>query len=154
MNTNVINAVIKTRQYLIEQIKDLTIEELNTIPDGFNNNIAWNLGHLVAAQQGICYIRAGAKLVVEERYFSDYRPGTKPERYIDEKEIDEIKKLMLSTIDTLKADYPTGMFSNYPEWITRYGVAIASIDEAIQFLLFHEGLHSGTIGSMKRLVNR
>ncbi|MDQ6815069.1 MAG: DinB family protein, partial [Bacteroidota bacterium] len=49
----------KVRQSVIDVVKDLSIESVNKIPVGFNNNIAWNLGHLVAAQNGVCYLRAG-----------------------------------------------------------------------------------------------
>jgi len=41
----------KTRIFLLDLIKDLTTEQLNEIPKGFNNNIIWNLGHLIASQQ-------------------------------------------------------------------------------------------------------
>ena len=48
-----IETIRKTRSFLLDYIKELNIEQLNKIPAGFNNNIAWNLGHLVAAQQGV-----------------------------------------------------------------------------------------------------
>ena len=44
-----------TRQYLLNDIKDLTVEQLNEVPAGFNNNIIWNVAHMLATQQGICY---------------------------------------------------------------------------------------------------
>jgi hypothetical protein len=152
--TRLIDRIKKTRQYLLEQIKELDALSLNEIPAGFNNNIAWNLGHLIAAQQGICYVRTGVRMTVEDRYFLEYKPGTRPERFLDEREIKEIKQLLISSLDQFPGDYRGGLFANYPAWTTRYGVEITSIDDAIQFVLFHEGLHSGVIQSMKRLVHQ
>jgi hypothetical protein len=150
--TTLINSIQKVRRFLLQQIEPLDASSLNEIPPGFNNNIAWNLGHLIAAQQGICYVRTGLKIVVEDKYFVEYKPGTKPERYIDDIEIEQIKKLLISSLEQLPIDYNNGLLSIYPAWTTRYGVEIASIEEAVQFVLFHEGLHSGVIQAMKKLV--
>jgi hypothetical protein len=49
----------KTRTSLLNMISGLSLEQINKVPEGFNNNIIWNLGHLVSAQQGICYSRSG-----------------------------------------------------------------------------------------------
>lgn len=147
-----IERIKKTRNYLIEGIQEVSADMLNKVPEGFNNNMVWNLAHLIAAQQGICYIRSGRDIVVEEKYVAPYRPGTKPERYVDEDEIVEIKKVLLSSIDKLNEDYERKIFTNYPTWATRYGVEITNIDDAIQFLMFHEGLHCGAIMAIKKLV--
>jgi hypothetical protein len=142
----------KTRLYLLDLINDLNTEQLNEIPYGFNNNIIWNLGHLIVSQQGLCYLRAGLKPVVGNEYFANFKPQTKPNNIIQTKEIDEIKTLFLSVVDKLEADYDESLFSNYGAFTTPYGVEITNIDDAIIFTLFHEGLHTGYIMAMKRLL--
>ncbi|WP_020603707.1 DinB family protein [Spirosoma spitsbergense] len=141
-----------TRTYLLDLIKDLSAEQLNEIPLGFNNNIIWNLGHLIVSQQGLCYLRAGLKPIVDEQYFTDYKPQTKPNSPIQADEINTIKTLFLSVLDKLETDYNQSAFSNYGTFTTPYGVEITNIDEAINFILFHEGLHTGYIMAMKRLL--
>lgn len=147
-----IDAVRKTRNYLLQGIADLSNDALNEVPVGFNNNIIWNLGHLVAAQQGICYLRAGLPAKVDESIIAAYRPGTKPEGKVDDAGIARIKELLFTTLDELEADLAAGTWTQYPAWSTRYGVDIDSIDSAISFLQFHEGLHSGYIMALKRVV--
>lgn len=143
----------QTRKSVLECIKDLTLEQLNYIPDGFNNNIAWNLGHMVAAQQGVCYKRSGnTPMHITDAFFMDYKPESKPERFITQGEIDDIKALMFSTIDQLEADHQNNIFGPHAPWTTRYGVQINNLDEAINFLPFHEGLHFGYIMALKRVV--
>jgi len=150
--TKQIEIIRKTRSFLLESLKDLTTEQYNKIPEGFNNNIIWNLGHMIAAQQGVCYIRAGLTPRVEEDIINSFKSSTKPEKTLNETEIENIKTLLFSTLDQLEKDYNNNIFDGYTAWSTRYGVELANIDDAINFLPFHEGLHSGCIGALKRLI--
>ena len=150
--TKQIEIIRKTRSFLLNQLKDLTTEQYNKIPEGFNNNIIWNLGHMIAAQQGVCYIRAGLTPRLGEDFINSYKSGTKPEKALSEAEIEEIKSLLFSTLNQLEEDYNNNVFREYPAWATRYGVELASIDEAINFIQFHEGIHSGCTTALKKLV--
>ena len=42
---------IKTRIFLNSFIENLPLSELNKVPDGFNNNIIWNIAHVIVTQQ-------------------------------------------------------------------------------------------------------
>jgi hypothetical protein len=147
-----IETIKKIRGFLLTLVEGLSTEELNNVPAGFNNNIIWNLGHLVAAQQGVCYIRAGLKQPLHDSVTAHYRPGTKPGESIESEEIESIKEFLMSTMDELQKDYDNNTFSSYNTWTTRYGVELSSIDDAVRFLSFHEGLHSGYIMALKRVV--
>lgn len=150
-----IQKIRKFREFLLKQIEGLTVEQLNSIPEGYNNNIIWNLGHLICAQQSLCYFRSGQPITVEDKYFSPYKTNSKPEGFIEEPEIATIKRLLLSTIDQLQIDYTKGIFENYTasEGILMvYGVELNTIEDAIEFLLYHEGFHTGYIISLVHLV--
>ncbi|MBW4888387.1 DinB family protein [Mucilaginibacter sp. HMF5004] len=150
--TKAFEIIAAPRTKAIEILKELSIDQLNTIPAGFNNNIIWNAGHMIAAQQGICYKRAGLDTIVGEEFFNTFKPGTKPERIFDTTEVENIISLFSTTLTQLEADLQTDMFSNYPAWVTRYGAELTSVAEAVAFLPFHEGLHIGTIVAMRKLV--
>jgi hypothetical protein len=150
--TKVIEIIQKPRLHLLDVIKDLSIEQLNKIPAGFNNNIIWNLTHMISAQQGICYKRAGLEVPLDERFFMPYQSGAKPEKIVTAEEVEEIKGLFLSTLEQLKVDIQNNLFANYVPWTTRYGVDLNNIDDALTFLPFHEGLHSGYIWALKRVI--
>jgi hypothetical protein len=147
-----IETIRKTRSFLLEQIKNLGNEQFNQVAEGFNNNIIWNLGHMIAAQQGMCYKRAGLPTLISEEFWEKFRTGSKPQAPMTDEEITYIKGLLFSTLDKLEADYNNNIFGNYTAWSTRYGVEVASIDDAIEFLPFHEGLHAGTILAMKKIL--
>ena len=149
-----IDNIRKTRSFVLDIIKELSLEKLNKIPHGFNNNIIWNVGHLVAGQQTICYIRAGHPIAIPEEFFNTYKPGTRPERFVQSDEEDEIKKMLFSSLDILEKDVQNNRFEPYTSWVTRTGVDVRNINEAVIYLHHHEGVHTGIISSMKRLVQK
>lgn len=149
-----IENIRRTRSYIIDLVKDLSLEKLNKVPHGFNNNIFWNLGHLVAAQESICYTKGALAAPIPEKEYAAFKPGTRPERFFDNNEEDEIKSLMISSVDVLQNDYQNGVFNGFVPWTNRYGNRLNDIDEAIAYLQFHEGLHLGVITSLKRLVQK
>ncbi|MGV8878055.1 MAG: DinB family protein [Sphingobacteriaceae bacterium] len=147
-----IEIIRKIRTNLLSVIQGLTTEQLNTVPPGFNNNIIWNLAHLVSSQQGLCYVRPGLPITIEESYYLPYRPDTRPAQLVTANEVAVIKQLLLTSLDKLEADYDVKDFRAYQAVTTRYGIVISSIDDAINLLLFHEGLHMGYIMALKRVV--
>ena len=151
---NIFDRYRKVRMYLSDAVHDLTTEQFNFVPPGFNNNIIWNVGHLIAAQQGVCYARAGKPLVIDDVMFKNYKPGTRPGAFVDSIEIDHFKSLSLSTIDQFEKDYLLGHFSAYTPWTTRYGVELADINTATEFLFYHEGLHMGYIAALKKCMRK
>lgn len=143
------------RLFVLKQISGLTSEQLNLIPAGYNNNIIWNVGHLVSATQAICYKRAVLPVTIDDKYVTPFLPTTKPVGFINSEEIDIIKELFISSIDTLNTDLGNNIFGNYTksERIEEvYGIDVSNIDDAIEFLLYHEGFHSGYIAGLIRLV--
>lgn len=103
----------------------------------------------------MCYIRAGLPITVNDKYFSPYIPNTKPEKFINEQEIENSKKLFSTAIDKLQSDFDKKMFENYSPSATTpkvYGVEVNKINEAIDFLLYHKGFHGGYIISLKHLL--
>ncbi len=152
--TRQIEKIKSIRTYLLNLIDDLTIEQLNKIPDGFNNNIIWNVAHLTATQQRISYTRSGLQPIVQDKYIAPYSPGTKPEGFINEAELTTIKSLLISSLDEFESDYKKGFFTTYNGFITRYGVELTNIDDAINFILYHEGLHTGVVMALKKLVTK
>ena len=140
------------RLYMLNLIDTLTAAQLNTIPPGFGNNIIWNIAHLLASQQRMCYLRSANPYYVEESLVLKYKIETKPEQAISDKEIATIKELFITSIDQFDTDYNKKIFGNYTSWTTPYGVAINSIEDVIKFLPFHEGLHTGSILALKKFV--
>lgn len=154
MMIQLIDNLRRTRKFVTESIKELSLEKLNLVPHGFNNNIIWNLGHLVASQQSICYLRGGLTPSIPEESFRKYAPGSRPERFFQSDEEDEVKALLISSLDILETDYQRNAFADYSPWTTRMGLELNNINDALVYMHVHEGLHMGIISSIKRLVQK
>lgn len=148
----IIEIIVKPRLHLAGVIEGLSIEQLNQVPPGFNNNILWNMGHLVSVQQILCYRKAGVEPIVDADFINAYAPGTKPEKFITAEELERIQGLFITTIDKFETDLQTDMFDNYSPWTTRMGININNINDVANFLNFHEGMHVGYILAQKRAL--
>jgi len=142
----------QTRKNFIQLIESASIEELNQVPAGFNNNMIWNFGHIIVSQQLLCYKLAGLELKISDQMTLEYQKGTKPERFIDKTEVEALKALMLSTVDVLESDLNAGNFVNYHGFMTTYGVALNSTADAIRFFPVHDAFHYGCASSIKKAI--
>ncbi|WP_139957072.1 DinB family protein [Flavicella sediminum] len=142
----------KGRALMLKLIDGLTIEQLNNIPKGFKNNIAWNIGHLVVTQQLLCYKLSGLPCAISEEMINAYRKGAAPEKVITAEEFDEIKALFVSLPVQFEKDYEAGIFKDYNEYTTSVDVTLSDIVSATGFNTFHEGIHLGVILALRKLV--
>jgi hypothetical protein len=149
-----IDIIRGARKFLLNLIDGISIEKLNEIPEGFNNNLAWNFAHVIANQQILCYRNAGAKPVISDEIIDKYKTGTRPEGFIDEKEFENLKQFLLSTIDKFEEDSATNIFENYKAFdLKSYpGVRLKNINDAAKFVSFHDGLHVGYSMALKRAL--
>lgn len=131
------------RNNFVKLIDRLSIEQLNEIPEGFNNNIAWNFGHIIVSQQTLCYIRAGLTPHIDEYFVNRYQKGTKPENFIAGSEIATLKEYAFSLIDQLKKDLEADKFTGYITFATQFGVELTCINDAIAYFATHDTLHLG-----------
>lgn len=143
-----------TRNNFIELVSGLSIEQLNKIPAGFNNNIAWNFCHIVVTTQALCYRLAGLEVTIDPEIIDRYKKGTKPEGFINQAEINFFKKLALSNIDQLEADYSNGVFKDQPftHYPTSFNIILDRIEDAISMVQTHDALHYGYAQAQRRSV--
>jgi len=125
---------------------------LNKIPSGFKNNIAWNVAHLLVTQQLLCYKLSGLKCAISNEMVEKFQKGSAPNYTISEEEFEIIKRQFLQFPIMLNEDYKHGAFKNYSEYTTSVNVTLNSIDDAIDFNLYHEGIHLGVILQLLKFV--
>jgi hypothetical protein len=141
-----------SRKVLSQFIENFSLEQLNAIPEGFNNNLIWNIAHIVVTQQRLVYKFSGLPLRISDEIFEKYKGGTKPNGAVSQSEVEEIRSLLFETIDQTEADFNNAIFNNYQEYTTSIGLTIASIEEAISFNNYHEALHTGVMMSIRKFI--
>ena len=139
-----------TRNNLLTYLENVTPEQLAQIPAGFHNSIWWNIAHCVATQQILCYRLSGVKPVVSDDFIETYKKGTYPDGHIPTSaEIEELKELLISTVNWLETDYQKGIFKHYNHYVTGIEYELNTIEEAIYFNISHEGVHLGSVLALK-----
>lgn len=142
-----------TRGFFNKFLENTSLDDLNKIPKGFNNNIIWNIGHIVVTQQLLVYKLSGLPMMVNDELVKKYTKDTKPEGAVTQENVNEIKGLLFTTIEKTKGDYSNKKFENYnPYTVSTTGNTLNNVDEALEFVLFHEGIHLGYVLALFRAI--
>jgi hypothetical protein len=145
--------ITETSRNIISKIlENHSLDQLNKIPEGFNNNMFWNIAHIVVTQQLLVYKLSGLPMMVSDEIIEKYKKGTKPEQAATQAELDEIRSLLFVTIKKTKEDYDNEIFKIYQEYPTSTGFILNNVEDALGFNNFHEGLHIGILMNLRKLV--
>jgi hypothetical protein len=148
----IFQTLMRHRTNLARILENTSEADLVRIPGGYRNNIWWNIAHTLVAQQLLCYKLSGLPLHIEDDLVVAYSKGTFPGDLPDQKYREMVARLLVETVDDLQADYEKSVFKSYNTYTTSAGFTLSSIDQALQFNLYHEGLHLGIILSMIKVV--
>lgn len=129
-----------------------TLSQLNTIPDGFSNNLIWNIGHIIVVQQLLVHHLSGLPMYVSDELVAKYRKGTKPEHTVTQEEVDEIKSLLFTTVEQTQLDFQNNRFQEYTEFTTMTGYRISNAKDAMEFNNYHEAIHTGIIMQIQKFL--
>ena len=152
--TNLIFEYVKqTRRVFTQLVDGLDLDDINTIPKGFRNNIGWNFGHIVVATQGLCYRRTNVVPDREIPFSAAYTKGTTPTSWIGAEEMATLKSHAVETILQIEQDYKNGLFANItPFSVTTYGVKVDTIEKVLTVTLAHDNLHLGYATALRKAV--
>ena len=145
-------ATLTSREVYARYFENYTLEQLNKVPEGFSNNLIWNIGHIIVSQQMLMYLGSGNTPNVSQELINKYMRGTRPEGDVTQQEADEIKSLLFWPVDKTIEDYNAGLFTTYTERKTQMGFVLRTIEDAIAFNNYHEGLHLGIMMSIRKFV--
>lgn len=145
--------ITKTSRNMVSKlIQGYTLEQLNKVPEGFKNNLIWNVAHIIVTQQLLVYKLAALPVMVSEELIEKYKKGTQTEGTATQEEVDEILSLLHKTIEQTEVDIENNLFQNYNEYPTSTGFVLKTNSDSMSFNNFHEGLHIGVIMAIRKLV--
>lgn len=148
----IIAITLQNRKILYNILMKTPREQLLYIPEGFRNNIWWNIAHVVVTQQSLVYGLSGVPLRICEELVQQFRRGTVPDGTALKEEIDHIAGFLFSTVEWTQQDYDNGVFQTFREFTTLNQVTLQSVEDAMLFNVYHEGLHLGVILSIEKAV--
>lgn len=148
----IFDITIQNRKILYKILKRTPPEFLFKIPEGYRNNIWWNIAHVVATQQILVYKFSNLPARIDDSLVQKFRKGTLPDISPTDEEIDHIAAFLLSTAEWAQEDYENGVFKEYNEYKTSTKVILRNVEDALAFNLYHEGLHLGVILSLEKIL--
>jgi len=98
----------------------------------------------------LVYKLSGLPTLISDDMIEMFRKGSKPQRDLTQKEVDEIKGLLFSTVEKTKEDYKIGVFKSYQSYTTSTNSTLTNVEDALSFNNFHEGIHLGYILALKK----
>jgi hypothetical protein len=143
---------LKTRTFLNNILDSYSLDQLNTIPNGFNNNIFWNIKHVIITQQLLVYKLSGLPMMVSDDEVELFQKGSKPIRDANTEELNLLKEQLFSTLDQTKEDYKKGMFKDFQDYTVTTKSTLTNVEEALEFNNFHEGIHLGYVLALLRVI--
>ncbi len=145
--------ITRTNRRLMQKILDnYSLEQLNKVPEGFKNNLIWNIAHVIVTQQLLVYKLSGLPMLVDNAMVNAFRKGTKTEGIVTQEEVHKIKSLLFSTLDQTQKDLGAGLFKSFQEYPTSTGFVLKSTEDAMNFNNFHEGIHLGYVLALKKAI--
>jgi hypothetical protein len=141
-----------SRKLYAEYFDKYSLEQLNKIPTGFSNNLVWNIGHIIVAQQSLIYKLSNVDIYISDDLINLYKSGTRPTQHTSQAEVDQLRSLLSSLIEKTKADYNAGKFISFNGRMTGTGFLLTTLNDAFEFNNYHEGTHLGVMMSIRKFV--
>ncbi|MFT4415908.1 DinB family protein [Fredinandcohnia humi] len=143
------NQLNEYRNHLLDLIENVTEEMADIVPEGFTNNIRWNLGHVFLDQYLWIQHLTKEPIVIPEGYSEWFGFGTSPRDWnSNPPSLEELKTLLSGQIQNIRETYGERLEEEFPE--TESGMH--TIAQVLVRTIFHEGLHIAAVQSIRRFL--
>jgi uncharacterized damage-inducible protein DinB len=134
------------RKGTLKELDSVTEEQADKQPEGFKNTIRWNLGHIYVVQNSLIAKFGGKPVETPSRYLELFAPGTQPADWQgDVPSLAELKQELEEQPVRLKETL-TGQLDDEA---AKAFISLSTVGEILNFTLYHEGVHTGTIKALK-----
>lgn len=140
------------RFHMLREIDGLSREQFLAIPDGRDDNILWNIGHAMCSIARLAYVRTGHPLPIPEEYLVLFGKGTNALDWEEAPDVEGVLQRFKDLPEEIESDFRAGKFDKYDILELAPGHTIESVEEAVNFHCFHEGLHIGVIITLKQML--
>lgn len=154
-HTHLFDSQRNFRDFHAKAISRLNSEEWDFIPPIFNNNIRWQVAHIITTTDLLCYRLAGKEIpLLTKEFIKGTSKGSDPKDGMDEKLFSQSELLILltTTAEQLEKDKDELSNSTYEDYRTSSEFVIDSFEKALSFAIIHEAWHFGNIMAIRKLL--
>jgi hypothetical protein len=145
------NQLESYRSDILGVVENVSNEEAELVPKGFNNNIRWNLGHIYLDQYLWIQAVTKEKVSVPEQFNSWFGFGSSPKNFTAETpSVEDLKALLKDQPRIIKEVYGNRLDEEFAP--TEMG--IYTIEQVLIRTIFHEGMHLQSILDLKKFMKQ
>ncbi|GMK39762.1 formate dehydrogenase [Paenibacillus sp. CCS19] len=153
MAQSIVNTGKVLRQIVIGQLQNVSEAQLDIQPEGFNNTIRWNVGHMIYWMDKYATLSFGSISVVPSHYEVLFNSGTKPSNWtIVPPSKDELIQMLVTQLSNLSELAPERLDKTLQPPFVMGPFQFTTAGELFNFALMHEAIHLGVISSQIKLL--
>ncbi|MFC0189541.1 DinB family protein [Fictibacillus aquaticus] len=138
-----------TRRFFLRNVDGLDEGILDVQPEGFNNTIRWQIGHVLTVTEQFMMGFPKKSSYLPEKYLDLFGKGTRPSEWSGEvPSLSELVEHLKNQVDRLQ-QIPS---EAYNQVLTKPFLGLETFGELANMAAFHEANHLGQIQSMKKIV--
>lgn len=138
------------RMELLHLARSFTEEETDIIPQGFRNNVRWNLGHVFLDQYLWIEALTKEEAPIPNGFKDWFSYGSTPADFTDDTPtFTDLLSLLQAQPDQIFERYADRMDKVYPA----IDMGMETIEQVLVRTIFHEGMHLQAILDMKKILN-
>ena len=141
---------LEVTRRLFVKLGDGMGDEITRVPEGYSNHALWNLGHVAVTLRLLVYRLSGLEVGLDPQLVADFSKGSAPLKWERTYAWDDVRGLLLEQPAQVRADLEGGRFTDFQRYETSAGVVLESVEQAIAFNSFHEGIHLGYVLAQRR----
>ncbi|MFV8830020.1 DinB family protein [Alkalihalobacterium sp. APHAB7] len=119
--------------------------QLDAVPEGFNNSVRWNVGHVLVIAETVLRHSEHYEPVLPSLYKRLFDMETRPSEWTEEPpsvaEVMEMSQKQLKAVQKLNSEHGDTTFAKP---FVLFGTTFDNVSDALAFISFHEGLHYST----------
>ena len=98
------------------------------------------------------YMRSGLPMYISKEFMEAFKIGSSPASWKITPDLNEVKHLLIDTVNHLESDLELGLFVNYEPFVLPMGFHVRNHVQALQAANYHEAEHSGKIFTYLKLL--
>jgi uncharacterized damage-inducible protein DinB len=149
-----LNQLNFARIYTQGRLQNLKNEQWDIQPEGFNNTIRWNVGHVFTTMETFLQRVVSSYEPVHSEWIPLFKGGTKPEDWTVEPPTNEELLLALAEQPARAIEVLSGKLDQQLPEVMQIGKIheMATVEAVIQFAIWHEGIHAGIIFALNKMT--
>lgn len=155
MDESLFSMMAFVRSATLKAVEGISEGTADVVPEGLNNNIRWNLGHIFSSQESLALGRAGEPMQIPEEFRKFFAGGTKPADWVGEPPtVEELIKLLSEQPNRIREKLGNRLHEEAVKPFIIPGLTLKTIGELLTFTLYHEGIHVQNIKNLRKLSER